>query len=120
MTLAFYQILKAGGLGQGGFNFDAKVRRQSIDPVDLVHGHVGGLDILARGLKAAAALIEDGTYDKYVEDRYAGWQTTEGKAMLTGKRSLEQIAARVEKQNINPQPKSGGQEYLENMVNRFV
>jgi xylose isomerase len=120
MTLAFYHILKQGGLGKGGFNFDAKVRRQSIDPVDLVHGHVGGLDILARGLKAAAALIEDGTYDKYVEDRYAGWKSTEAKAMLSGKRSLEQIAARVEKQNINPQPRSGGQEYLENLINRFV
>jgi len=120
MTLAFYEILKNGGLGNGGFNFDAKVRRQSLDPVDLVHGHVGGLDILARGLKGAAGLIEDGTYDKFLADRYAGWQDKEAKAMLTGKRSLEQIAARVEKQNINPQPRSGRQEYLENLVNRFV
>ena len=120
MALAFYQILKNGGLGNGGFNFDAKVRRQSIDPVDLVHGHVGGLDVLARGLKAAAAMIEDGTYDKVVADRYAGWQDKEAKAMLAGKRSLEQIAARVEKQNINPQPRSGQQEYLENLINRFV
>jgi xylose isomerase len=120
MTLAFYEILKNGGLGKGGFNFDAKVRRQSLDPVDLVHGHVGGLDTLARGLKGAAALIEDGTYDKVVEDRYAGWQDKEAKAMLSGKRSLEQIATRVEKQNINPEPRSGRQEYLENLVNRFV
>ena len=120
MTLAFYHILKQGGLGNGGFNFDAKVRRQSIDPVDLVHGHVGGLDVLARGLKAAAAMIEDGTYDAALEERYAGWQSREAKAMLNGKRSLEQIAARVEKQNINPEPKSGRQEYLENLVNRFV
>ena len=120
MTLAFYEILKNGGLGNGGFNFDAKVRRQSLDPVDLVHGHVGGLDILARGLKGAAGLIEDGTYDKFLADRYAGWQDKEAKAMLSGKRSLEQIAARVEKQNINPDPRSGRQEYLENLVNRFV
>ena len=120
MTLAFYEILKNGGLGNGGFNFDAKVRRQSLDPVDLVHGHVGGLDTLARGLKGAAGLIEDGTYDKFLADRYAGWQDKEAKAMLSGKRSLEQIAARVEKQNINPQPRSGRQEYLENLVNRFV
>jgi xylose isomerase len=120
MTLAFYQILKNGGLGNGGFNFDAKVRRQSLDPADLLHGHVGGLDVLARGLKAAAALIEDGTYDKVVADRYAGWQDKEAKAMLGGKRSLEQIAARVEKQNVNPQPRSGQQEYLENLINRFV
>jgi xylose isomerase len=120
MALAFYYILKQGGLGSGGFNFDAKVRRQSLDAADLVHGHVGGLDILARGLKAAAALIEDGTFDQALEDRYAGWQDREAKAMLSGKRSLEQIAARVEKQNINPQPRSGRQEYLENLVNRFV
>ncbi|MEO8758665.1 MAG: xylose isomerase [Devosia sp.] len=120
MTLAFYEILKNGGLHSGGFNFDAKVRRQSLDPSDLVHGHVGGLDTLARGLKGAAALIEDGTYDKFLADRYAGWQDKEGKAMLTGKRTLEQIAARVEKSDINPEPRSGKQEYLENLVNRFV
>ncbi|HHY48370.1 MAG TPA: xylose isomerase [Alphaproteobacteria bacterium] len=120
MALAFYYILKQGGLGNGGFNFDAKVRRQSLDPVDLVYGHVGGLDTLARGLKAAAALIEDGTLDRALEERYAGWQGREAKAMLAGKRSLEQIAARVEKENINPEPRSGRQEYLENLVNRFV
>jgi xylose isomerase len=120
MALAFYQILKAGGLGKGGFNFDAKVRRQSIDPVDLLHGHVGGLDILARGLKGAAALIEDGTYDKVVDARYAGWNEKGAQAMLKGERSLADIAAWVEAENINPDPKSGQQEYLENIVNRFV
>jgi xylose isomerase len=120
MTLAFYQILKAGGLGQGGFNFDAKVRRQSIDPADLLHGHVGGLDTLARGLKAAAALIADGTFDKVIDARYAGWQEKGAQAMLKGDRSLEQIAAWVEAENINPEPRSGQQEYLENLVNRFV
>ena len=120
MTLAFIEILKNGGLGNGGFNFDAKLRRQSLDPVDLVHGHVGGLDTLARGLKAAAAILEDGTYDKTIDARYAGWNEREAKAMLSGKRSLEQIAARVQKQNINPEPRSGQQEYLENLINRFV
>ncbi|GGF40765.1 xylose isomerase [Youhaiella tibetensis] len=119
-TLAFYQILKNGGLGKGGFNFDAKVRRQSLDPADLLHGHVGGLDVLARSLKAAAALIEDGTYDKAVDARYAGWQTPEGQAILKGERSLDDLAARVEKENLNPQPHSGQQEYLENLINRFV
>jgi len=119
-TLAFYQILKAGGLTTGGFNFDAKVRRQSIDPADLLHGHVGGLDVLGRSLKAAAALIEDGTYDKAVDARYAGWNSPEAKAMLSGERSLADIAARVEKDGINPQPRSGQQEYLENLINRFV
>ena len=119
-TLAFYQILKNGGLGKGGFNFDAKVRRQSLDPADLLHGHVGGLDVLARSLKAAAALIEDGTYDKAVDARYAGWQTPEGQAILKGQRSLDDLAARVEKENLDPQPRSGQQEYLENLINRFV
>jgi xylose isomerase len=120
MTLAFIEILKNGGLGTGGFNFDAKVRRQSIDPVDLVHGHVGGLDTLARGLKAAAAIIEDGTLQEALDARYAGWNEREAKAMLSGKRSLEQISARVLKNNINPEPRSGQQEYLENLINRFI
>jgi len=120
MALAFYQILKAGGLGKGGFNFDAKVRRQSIDPADLVYGHVGGLDILARGLKGAAAMIEDGTFDKVQDARYAGWSEKGAAQMLKGDRSLADIAAWVEKDNINPQPRSGQQEYLENLVNRFI
>jgi xylose isomerase len=119
-TLAFYHILKNGGLGSGGFNFDAKVRRQSIDPADLLHGHVGGLDVLARSLKAAAAMIEDGTYDKTVDARYAGWNSAEGQAILKGERTLDDLAARVASENINPQPRSGQQEYLENLVNRFV
>jgi xylose isomerase len=120
MALAFYQILKNGGLGNGGFNFDAKVRRQSLDPADLLYGHIGGLDVLARGLKGAAAMIEDGTYDKTVEARYAGWQQKGAQAMATGGRSLAEIADWVVKENINPQPKSGQQEYLENLVNRFI
>jgi xylose isomerase len=120
MALAFYQILRNGGLGNGGFNFDAKVRRQSLDPADLLHGHIGGLDVLARGLKGAAAMVEDGTYDRVVEERYAGWKEKGAAAMLSGDRSLEQIAAWAEAENINPQPRSGQQEYLENLVNRFV
>ncbi|WP_417578939.1 xylose isomerase [Pelagibacterium sp.] len=120
VALAYYHILKAGGFTTGGTNFDAKLRRQSIDPVDLLHGHIGGMDTCARGLKAAAAIIEDGTYDAFLEERYAGWNAAEAKAMLNGERKLEDIAARVEAENINPQPKSGRQEYLENLINRFV
>ena len=119
-ALAFYQILKAGGLGNGGWNFDARIRRQSLDPADLLHGHIGGLDVLARGLKAAAALIEDGTYDKVVDARYAGWNEGLGKDILGGKLSLADLAAKVDAENINPQPRSGQQEYLENLINRFV
>ena len=73
MTLAMYRILKAGGFTTGGFNFDAKVRRQSIDPADMFYGHVGGLDLLARTLLSAAALIENGGIEKFVEQRYAKW-----------------------------------------------
>jgi xylose isomerase len=120
MALAFYYILKQGGLGKGGFNFDAKVRRQSLDPADLLHGHILGLDTLARGLKGAVALIEDGEFDKLLDERYAGWTQKGAAAMLKGERSLEQISDWVLAENINPQPKSGRQEYLENLVNRFV
>ena len=120
VALAYYHILKAGGFVTGGTNFDSKLRRQSIDPVDLLHGHIGGMDTCARGLKSAAAIIEDGTYDKFLEDRYAGWNDPEAQAMLKGERTLEDIAKRVEDNNINPEPRSGRQEYLENLINRFV
>jgi len=120
MTLAFIEILKNGGLGSGGFNFDAKLRRQSLDPADLVYAHVGGLDTLARGLKAAAAILDDDALEQAREDRYAGWNEREAKAMLSGKRTLEQISNRVIKNNLNPEPTSGRQEYLENLINRFV
>jgi xylose isomerase len=120
VALAYYHILKAGGFTTGGTNFDAKLRRQSIDPEDLLHGHIGGMDTCARGLKAAAAIIEDGTYDAFLTERYAGWGDAEAQAMLKGERTLEDIAGRVEAEGINPQPKSGRQEYLENLINRFV
>ncbi|MDF2799023.1 MAG: xylA [Devosia sp.] len=120
MTLAFLQILKNGGLGSGGFNFDARVRRQSLDPQDLLIGHIGGLDVLARGLKAAAAIIADGTYDQAVDQRYAGWTEGLGQDILSGKLSLADLAQKVETENLNPQPVSGRQEYLENLINRFI
>jgi xylose isomerase len=119
LTLAMLEILKAGGFTTGGMNFDAKIRRQSIDPDDLLHAHVGSMDACAKALLNAAAILEDGTLGKIVEDRYAGWKKPGNKAMLAGKESLAQIAARVEKSNINPKPQSGRQERLENLVNRF-
>ena len=120
VAMAYYFILKAGGFVTGGTNFDSKVRRQSIDPVDLVYAHIGGMDTCARAFKAAAAIIEDGSYDKFLDDRYAGWNDTEAQAMLKGERTLEDIAKRVEEENIDPKPRSGRQEYLENLINRFV
>ncbi|NIZ12180.1 xylose isomerase [Phaeobacter sp. HF9A] len=120
VALAYYHILKHGGFTSGGTNFDAKLRRQSIDPEDLLMAHVGGMDICARGFKAAAAMIEDGTLDGFVTDRYADWQKPDAQEMLAGKLSLEDIAQKVEAEGINPKPRSGKQEYLENLVNRFV
>jgi xylose isomerase len=120
MALAYYQILKAGGFSTGGTNFDAKLRRQSIEPDDLLIAHIGGMDCCARGLKAAAAIIEDGTLDKFIDDRYCGWDDAYSQRVLKGEVSLEELAAKVEKEDVNPQPVSGRQEYLENLVNRFV
>ena len=117
-AVAFYEILKAGGFTTGGVNFDAKIRRQSLDPADLILGHVGGMDTCARALKAAAALLEDGAFDKAKADRYAGWTTPQAQAMLTG--SLQDAAARVTAEGLEPQPRSGRQERLENLWNRFV
>jgi xylose isomerase len=117
-AVAFYEILKAGGFTTGGINFDAKIRRQSLDPEDLILGHVGGMDTCARALKAAVALIEDGAFDKAKAERYAGWSTPKAQAMLKG--SLEEAAARVTAEGLEPQPKSGRQERLENLWNRFV
>ena len=120
LSIALYHILKGGGLTTGGFNYDAKLRRQSIDPLDLVYAHVGGIDTLAHALKIAAAIIEDGELDKVLEQRYAGWEGAEGRAILAGERSLSDLAARVESETLEPQPRSGRQEWLENLVNRFV
>ncbi|WP_171133035.1 MULTISPECIES: xylose isomerase [unclassified Ruegeria] len=118
VALAYYHILKDGGFTTGGTNFDAKIRRQSIDAEDLVAAHVGGMDICARGLKAAAAMIEDGGLEAALSERYAGWSDPEAEAMLDS--DLDQITARVLDQGINPNPRSGRQEKLENYVNRFV
>ena len=118
--LAMYHILQGGGFTTGGLNFDAKIRRQSLDPDDLLHGHIGGMDVSARGLLIAAKMIEDGALARHVKERYAGWETPEGKAMLSGQRSLADIAAAVEAKNAEPQPRSGRQEYLENLINSYV
>jgi xylose isomerase len=120
LILAMYRVLKAGGFSTGGFNFDAKVRRQSIEPVDMFHGHIGGLDHLARALVAAAAMIEDGKLDKFVEQRYARWSEAPGQKIFAKDASLASIADAAVAANIQPKPASGRQEYLENLVSRFV
>jgi xylose isomerase len=120
LALAFYHIIKAGGFVTGGLNFDAKIRRQSIDPEDLLVAHVGSMDACARAFLAASDMIEDKALDEPLEERYAGWGVPEAKKMLSGKMGLEQIAQQVEKNRINPKPKSGRQEYLESILNRYV
>ncbi|UWR05622.1 xylose isomerase (plasmid) [Ruegeria conchae] len=118
VALAYYYILKAGGFTTGGTNFDAKIRRQSIDAVDLVAAHIGGMDICARGLNAAAAMIADGGLESALSQRYSGWKSPKAKSLLSS--SLDEISARVLNDGINPEPQSGRQEILENYVNRFV
>lgn len=120
IALAYYHILASGGFTTGGTNFDARLRRQSLDPEDLLLGHIGAIDCCARGLKAAARMIGDEALSKPLEERYAGWSSAEAQAMATGARTLEQISERVLSQGIEPEPRSGRQEWLENIVNRYV
>ena len=120
MALALYCILQGGGFTTGGVNFDSKLRRQSIDPADLIHGHIGGMDTCAKALIAATAMQESGDLDALVAERYAGWDSEEARAMLSSESSLEAIAERVEREGIDPEPRSGRQEYCENLVNRFM
>ncbi len=118
MALAYYEVLRAGGFTTGGTNFDAKLRRQSLDAEDLILAHVGGMDACAAGLKAAAAMLEDGKLESARDARYAGWDTEAGRALLAS--DLDAITARVMAEGINPAPRSGRQERLENLVNRYL
>ncbi|WP_424985295.1 xylose isomerase [Microbulbifer sp. S227A] len=118
VALTYYHILKAGGLGTGGTNFDAKLRRQSLAPEDLIAAHVGAMDVCARGLKAAAAMIEDGGLEAALNARYAGWDTASAQAMLDS--DFDTIFQSVLSGDIRAEPRSGQQERLENYVNRFV
>ncbi len=120
MALAMYELLKAGGFTTGGLNFDAKIRRQSIDPDDLLHAHAGSMDACARGLLIAAQMLKHGKLEKAVAKRYGKWDEPQNRAMLAGRESLEKIAARVLKSELEPQPKSGRQEYLESILNTYL
>ncbi|MCB2076573.1 MAG: xylose isomerase [Novosphingobium sp.] len=118
-TLAMLEILRAGGLGNGGFNFDAKVRRQSTDAADLFHGHIGGIDTIARALLSAAAIIEDGTLDDFRKQRYAGWSQPLGQSFRAEGATLATVAEHAIRSNRAPDARSGRQEWCENIVNRF-
>jgi xylose isomerase len=120
VSLAVYEILRSGGLTTGGFNFDTKLRRQSIDRADLFHGHVGGIDTLARALLVAADLIEQETLSAPLDDRYRGWTERLGGGILQGKETLASLEAKVMSGDIDPEPVSGRQELLENKVNEVI
>jgi xylose isomerase len=120
LSLALYEIVRAGGFTTGGFNFDTKLRRQSLARDDLFHAHIGGIDTLARSLLVAAAMIESGELERLREERYAGWSGELGKLIHTGQGALEVLASRVIAGDIDPSPVSGRQERLENVVNRHI
>jgi xylose isomerase len=119
-ALALYTILQGGGFTTGGINFDAKVRRQSIEPNDMFHGHVGAMDVCARSLLIAEQMIQDGRHAAFLKDRYAGWQTPEAQNILAGKVPLDTLAAQVLARNTDTRPVSGRQEVLENLFNEFL
>lgn len=118
LTLALIEVIRAGGFTTGGFNFDAKVRRQSIDAADLFHGHIGGIDTIARALLRAAAIIEDGRLDAFRAKRYAGWQGELGRMIHAEGTTLACVADHAIAANALPQPRSGRQEWCENLINR--
>jgi xylose isomerase len=120
MSLIMYEIVRSGGFTTGGFNFDTKLRRQSSDRVDLFHGHIGAMDTLAQSLLVAAQLIEDGALEEARDARYAGWDQPLGTEILADEVTLADLEQRVADGTIDPTPVSGGQEDLENLVNRTL
>jgi xylose isomerase len=120
VALAMFQIMRGGGFTTGGINFDAKIRRQSIEPDDLIAAHVGAMDLCARALLAAERMISDGVVQELVDARYAAWNTRFGRDIMKGRKSLAELAAAAEKQSLDPQPVSGRQERLENLINSYL
>ena len=112
-------VLGMGGFRKGGLNFDAKRRRESHTPADLFHAHIGGMDTFARGLKIAAAIRADGRVEEFVKNRYATWNSPLGKKVLAGQAGLAELEKLALEQPAPVLP-SGGQEYLENILNDFL
>ena len=120
LLMPFYHIFSNGGFKQGGLNFDAKIRRQSIDPEDLFYAHIGGMDVAARSLIAVEKMINDKELSTYIQNRYKKWDQTLGKFIHSQEGNLETIANKVISENIEPKPQSGQQEYLENILNKYL
>lgn len=119
-TMCMYEVLKAGGLKYGGFNFDAKNRRPSYTHKDMFLGFILGMDTFALGLIKAAALIEDGRVDSFVQERYASFTSGIGKKIRDGETTLVELAARADELGAPELPGSGRQEYLESVVNTVL
>ncbi|MFO1478028.1 MAG: xylose isomerase [Verrucomicrobiota bacterium] len=119
-TYTMLSVLKYGGFTTGGVNFDAKVRRESFEPVDLFHAHVGGMDAFARGLKIAAAIRKDGRLAEFVKERYASWDSGIGAKIESGKCGFKELESFMLRQGNPAGNQSGRQEFLENLINDFI
>jgi xylose isomerase len=117
-TLAMMIILSQDGLGTGGLNFDAKVRRSSTDPLDLFHAHIGGMDAFARGLLIAQKLRGDGVFSSFVSARYGSFGSGIGASIMSKKADLESLNTWILSQG-SPTLQSGRQEMLENILNAY-
>jgi xylose isomerase len=118
-TLAMMVILKQNGLGSGGLNFDAKVRRSSIDPMDLFYAHIGGMDAFARGLIVAHQIIQDKALSNFIDERYSSFNSGIGAQIMSGKSGLEDAEKWVMQQGA-PVLQSGRLEMLENILNSYL
>jgi len=113
-------ILKMGGFTTGGTNFDAKVRRESFEPIDLFYAHIAGMDAFARGLKAAASIRKDGRLGEFLAERYRSWDSGLGARIEAGKTTFQELEAyMLNKGDVAPNA-SGRQEYLEQLINEFL
>lgn len=118
-TMAMMIILKQKGLGKGGLNFDAKVRRSSTDPIDLFHAHIGGMDAFARGLLIAHHIIEDKVLDNFIKERYSGFNSSIGTEIMSGQIGMDELEKWILTAG-EPELKSGRQEMLENIINSYI
>ena len=120
LLMAFYHIFSNGGFIQGGLNFDAKIRRQSIEPKDLFYAHIGGMDVAARALIAVEKMVNDSQISTYVDNRYKDWKGDLGKFIHNKNNDLSSIANKVINDSLDPKPRSGNQELLENILNKYL
>jgi xylose isomerase len=119
-TKIMLTILRHGGFSSGGLNFDAKVRRESFEPIDLFYAHIGGMDAFAKGLKVAAAILADGELARMVEERYASWQSGVGAEIEAGKHNFASLEKYIVAKGEAAANRSGHQELFENVLNRYL